>query len=185
MKLILKNVRLSFPDLFTAVQYEGTGPFSYRCSLLVPANSKQKKEIDAAILAVAKEAFQDKAESVISKARAGKTGVCFNDGNAREYDGYADHWYLTATKAQDKGRPDIRDRDGKTPLTAEDGRPYAGCFCNAIVDLWAQNNKFGQTVRCTLVGIQFAKDGEAFSGGAVIADGDFEDLGDDADTNII
>lgn len=185
MKLVLKNVRLSFPDLFTAVQYQGEGPFSYRCSLLVPEGSKTRKEIDEAIQAVAKETFADKAKSVLEKAANGKVGICFNDGNTRDYDGYADHWVLTATKAQDKGRPVVVDRDGKTPLTAEDGKPYAGSYVHAIVDLWSQNNKFGQTVRCTLVGIQFAKDGEAFSGGAVIADGDFEDLGDDSDSDMV
>lgn len=185
MKLVLKNVRLSFPDLFTAVQYQGTGPFSYRCSLLVPAGSATAKQIDKAVLDVATEKWNAKAAGMIEKARKGKTGVCWNDGNDKEYDGYADHWVLTATKAQDKGRPDIRDRDGKTPLTAEDGKPYAGCYVNAIVDLWAQDNSFGQTVRCTLVGLQFAKDGEAFSGGAVVADGDFEDLGDDADAGMV
>lgn len=181
MKLILKNVRLSFPDLFTAVQYQGAGPFSYRCSLLVPSASATRKQIDAAILEVAKEKWAAKAEAVMKKAAAGKQGICFTDGDAKEYDGYADHWVLTATKSQDKGRPDIRDRDGKTPLTVEDGKPYAGCFVNAVLDLWAQDNQFGQSVRCTLVGLQFAKDGEAFSGGAVITDGDFEELGEDAD----
>lgn len=185
MKLVLKNVRLSFPDLFTAVQYQGTGPFSYRCSLLVPEGSKTAKEITAAVSAVANEKWPGKGDAIVEKARKGKTGVCWVDGSDKEYDGYQDHWVLTATKAQDKGRPDIRDRDGKTPLTAEDGKPYAGCFCNAIVDLWAQSNQFGETVRCTLVGIQFAKDGEAFSGGATIADGDFEDLGDEADNDMV
>jgi len=185
MKLVLKNVRLSFPALFTAEQYQGTGPFNYRASFLVPEGSKTAKEITAAVSAVANEKLPAKGDAIVEKARAGKTGVCWNDGNDREYDGYQGHWVLVATKPQEKGRPDIRDRDGKTPLVAEDGKPYAGSYCNAIVDIWPQDNDFGKTVRCTLVGIQFAKDGEAFSGGAVVAEGDFEDLGDEADNDMV
>jgi len=183
MKLKIKNARLSFPDLFTAVQYQGTGPFSYRCTLLIPEGSAMRKEIDKAINEVAKEKWAAKAPDVLDKARKGKAGICFTDGNDREYDGYSDCWALTATKAQDKGRPDIRDRDGVTPLAAEDGKPYAGCYVNAVVDIWPQDNEFGKTVRCTLVGVQFAKDGEAFSANSVIEEGDFEAIEDD-DTDI-
>jgi len=180
MKIKIK-ARLSFPDLFTAVQYEGTGPFSYRCSLLVAEGSKEYEAIAAAVSSVAKETWGAKSEETIKKARSGKTGICFNDGNEKEYDGYAGHWVLTATRNQEKGRPTILDRDGKTPLTAEDGKPYAGCYVNAVVDIWPQNNKFGQTVRCQLLGLQFAEDGDAFSGGAAATESDFEALGDSAD----
>jgi hypothetical protein len=36
MKVKLQNVRLSFPDLFTAVQYEGQGALQLPASFLFP-----------------------------------------------------------------------------------------------------------------------------------------------------
>lgn len=185
MKINIPMARLSFPDLFTAVQYEGTGPFSYRCSLLVPKGSAADKKIAAGIAEVAKEKWGAKADAILEKARKGKTGICYTDGDDKEYDGYAEHMVLVATRSQEKGRPTIKDRDGTTPLTAEDGKPYAGCYVNGVVELWAQDNKFGQTVRCTLLGVQFAKDGEAFTGGAAATDDDFEPIADDADGEMV
>jgi hypothetical protein len=46
---------------------------------------------------------------------------------------------------------------------------YGGCFVNAAVKSWLQDNKHGRGVRCELVAIQFAKDGEAFGEGHVDA----------------
>jgi len=55
----------------------------------------------------------------------------------------------------------------------------------AIVDLWAQDNQYGKGIHAKLLGVQFMKDGDAFSAGAVIADDDFEDLGIDSDDLLI
>ena len=84
---------------------------------------------------------------------------------------------LTASRMKTKGRPKIVDRRGNA-LTEEDGKPYSGCYVNAIVDIWAQK---GETpgVRCELMGMQFVKDGEAFGGGKNLGDDAFDDLGDD------
>ncbi len=82
---------------------------------------------------------------------------------------------ITLRRGVESGRPVILDRD-KTPLQAEDGRPYGGCYVHAKVEFWAQENKFGKTVRATLVGIQFAKDGDSFGGAKKATDDGFEEL---------
>lgn len=183
MKLILPNVRLSFPDLFKAVQFQGQGPFNYRATFLIPEGGKLRKDVDAAIAKVAKEKWGAKAEKIMLAANsANGAGMCFNDGNLKEYDGYAGHWYLAATRPQDKGRPAIVDRD-KSPLSAEDGKPYGGCFVNVSVEFWAQDNSYGKTVRCGLLGVQFNKDGDAFGGGSPASADGFEDLGVDEEVD--
>ncbi len=182
MKVVLRNVRLSFPDLFQAVQYQGEGPFNYRAQFLIPEGSAMMKEVNAAIKAAAVEKWGAKADAILKAAPASKAGYCFADGNTKEYDGYAGHWALSATRAMDKGRPLIINTD-KSPLAAEDGKPYAGCYVNATVDIWAQDNKFGKTMRCQLLGVQFAKDGESFSGGMSADESDFEDLGEGAEAD--
>jgi hypothetical protein len=84
-----------------------------------------------------------------------------------------------AFKAGTTRRPTIIDRD-KTPLVEEDGKPYAGCYVNAVVDLWYSDHpKGGKQVLGNLLGVQFAKDGEPFGSGAVDVDDEFDDLDDD------
>ena len=175
MKVKLANVRLSFPDLFTAVQFQGQGPFSYKAQFLVKPGSPEDKAINAAIEQVAKAKWNAKAPAILKAVAGNSQKFCYTDGDLKEYDGYAGMWALAASRNQDKGRPLIVDQD-KTPLQLGDGKPYAGCYVNASVEFWAQDNNYGKTVRCTLLGLQFLRDGDSFGGGAAPSEDDFEDL---------
>lgn len=179
MKVVIRNARLSFPDLFEAVQYQNQGPFNYRCTYLVPLDSQSRKDSDAAIKQVADDKWGAKADGILKTIRAaGK--ICFSDGDAKEYNGYAGNWALTATRGQDSGRPVVVDR-AKNPLTAADGKIYSGCYVNGTVEIWAQDNSFGKAIRATLVNVQFVKDGESFGGAAPANDSDLDDLGFEED----
>ena len=175
-KVILRDVRLSFPDLFEAVQYQGQGPFNYRASFLMPADSQGKKDIDAAIKQVATEKWGAKAGAILPGILANPQKCCFIDGNLKEYNGYAGNWALSATRTQESGRPAIVDR-AKNPLSASDGKIYAGCYVNAVVEIWTQDNSYGKAIRATLVSVQFVRDGESFGGAAPATASDLDDLG--------
>lgn len=177
MKLHLKNVRLAFFDGFVPVAFEGDGEKKYASTFLVPKKSPQIKEIDAAILEVATAAWKDKAKTVLASIKSNPNKYCFQDGDTKSYDGYAGHMALAA---KNKKRPTIVDKD-KTALVEEDGKPYSGCYVNASVEIWAQDNKWGKGIRASLRGIQFVRDGDAFSAGSVASEDEFEDLGDGAD----
>lgn len=177
MIIQLKNVRLAFFDGFVPVAFEGEGEKKYGATFLLPKNSPQVKEINAAILEVAQAAWKDKGKSIIKQIESNPNKFCFQDGDTKSYDGYAGHMALAA---KNKKRPSIVDRD-KTPLTEDDGKPYSGCYVNASVEIWAQDNKWGKGIRASLRGIQFYKDGDAFSAGSVASDDEWEDLGDGAD----
>lgn len=171
--------RLSFPDLFEAVQYQGQGPFNYRASFLIDPAHPCKAQIDAAIEAVAKDKWAAKAPQILAGIKGNSQKCCFVDGDTKAYDGYAGNWALTATRPQEKGRPLVLDQ-AKQQLVAADGKPYAGCYVNASVEFWAQDNSYGKAVRCTLLGVQFAKDGDAFTAGAPASPDDFEALAEGA-----
>lgn len=175
MKLKLANVRLSFPDLFTAVQFNGQGPFSYRAAFLIDPKSSNAATVRAAVDAVAKEKWGAKAAAVLKTIEGNPQKCCYYSGDVKEYNGYAGNMVLSTTRNQDKGRPLIINAD-KTPLQLEDGKPYAGCYVNATVELWAQDNGHGKGIRATLLGLQFYKDGDAFGAGAAPNVDDFEDL---------
>lgn len=170
--VILKDVRLSFNDLFTAVQYEGQGPFSYKARFLVVPNGLADTIINKTIEAVARDTFKDKAAGVLKIARGkGLQGFCYSPSEGDEGETNT----LSTSRAQTKGTPGVFDSD-VSRLGEGAGRPYAGCYVNAKVEFWAQDNKFGKTVRCTLVSVQFSRDGDAFQPGVNPSDNDFEPL---------
>lgn len=183
----LNNVRLSFPDLFDAKQFDGQGPFKYRATFLFPKESENYKRLLAAQEAVLKETFKDKWQDVLKKANADPKLRFIGDGNDKDYDGYADMMFVMASRAQEKGRPAVYDRnpgskDQPNFLVATDGKVYAGCYVNAIINLWSQDNKYGKTVRANLLSVQLHKDGDAFTPGSSVASADeFEDVSDTGD----
>jgi hypothetical protein len=59
-------------------------------------------------------------------------------------------------------------------LVATDGRVYSGCYVNATIELWPQDNKFGKRINASLMGVQFARDGQRLSGGGVSTVEDYE-----------
>jgi hypothetical protein len=182
-QVVLRNVRLSFPDLFEAKQFQGQGPFSYRASFLMEPDSDNKKKLDAAIKEVAVAKWAAKADGLLAGILPNGQKCCLVDGNTKTYNGYAGNFALSSTRDQTAGKPKVVDRNKSVELTAADGKLYGGCYVNAVVDIWAQDNQFGKAIRATLVTVQFVKDGESF-GGAVPAsadaldDLDFEDDGD-------
>jgi len=181
MKLKLTNVRLSFPDLFSAVQFQGQGPFSYGATFLVAYSDPQKAKIDAAIKEVATEKWNKKAEAYLEDILLDKKSCCWIDGKRKpDLDGYEGHFALTAKRAETKGAPLVLDTN-KSPLTARSGKPYSGCYVNVALDIYAQDNDKGKAMRCELLGVQFARDGESFGGGAAPSADDFDELSVGAD----
>lgn len=175
MKVQLKNVRLSFPGLFEATAFKPGDELKYKATFLVPKGSQQEKEIEAAIKATLVEfpkCGAKRADAVLNQIRHNPNKFCFQDGDTKEYDGYAGMMALTA---KNSARPLLIDRD-KTPLTAADGKPYAGCYVNASVEIFAYDSS-GIGISASLKGVQFVRDGDAFGGGAPASADEFDDLG--------
>jgi hypothetical protein len=177
-KVILKKVRLSFPDLFEAKDYQDNKKFRYSAAFLITPGSENDKAIQAAILAEAKAKY-DKNPGQIEGWRSNPNKFCYTPGELKQYDGYAGMMALSSHRYQEQGRPGVFDKN-KAPLSADDGKPYAGCYVNAVVEIWAQDGK-NAGMRCGLVSVQFDSDGDAFSSGTRPSDDDFEDITDGAD----
>jgi hypothetical protein len=172
MKLKLFAVRLSFPQLFEAKTVNGEGKPAFSAAFLINPKNPQIAEINAAIAAVAAEKWGAKADSILKTIRAADK-TCLHSGDLKSnYDGFEGMMYVSARNSL---QPSVVDRN-KTPLSAQSGRPYAGCFVNAILELWAQDNNYGKRVNATLMGVQFQDDGESFVGGGVADADDFDDL---------
>ena len=172
MKVIIKT-RLGWAHLWEAVDFKGDQVYNYDAKFMVEAGSEADKTIKAAIQTVAEERWKDKAKAMLASFGGNKMQNCYVDG---AIDGYDNTMVLTSKRKQDQGRPDVRDRD-TTPLTEKDGKPYSGCYVVGVVDIWAQDGNGYKGIRCQLLGIQFVKDGPAFSQSKKAADDDFADLG--------
>jgi hypothetical protein len=168
MKINLKNVRLSFPSLFQKATFNGEAT-KFEATLLL------NKDSQADAIKAIKAAINSKIKDDLKGAKLGADKICFKDGDEIDYDGYAGHMSIKASNAK---RPMVIDRD-KSPLTEDDGRPYAGCYVNAVIELWAQNNGYGKRINASLLGVQFFKDGETFGDGVSASVDDFDAFGDD------
>lgn len=167
MKITLKNVRLSFPNLWKPKSINGSDP-KFGASFLL------SKENDADQITALREACKSIAKEQWPDGIPKGVVFCVKDGTDKDYDGYGEG--VIYVSANSDKRPSVVDRD-RTTLVEEDGRPYAGCIVNASIRLWVQSNTYGKRVNAQLQGIQFVKDGDSFGEKPFNADEEFEDLG--------
>jgi hypothetical protein len=167
MKIKLQNVRLSFPSLFRRAVFGGEET-KYEATFLIGKAEGAAKisEIEVAISVLEKEKNKGK--------RLPDDKVCVKDGDLIEYDGYAG---TMSIKASGKKRPMVIGTD-KAPLTEDDGKPYSGCYVNAVIELWFQDNQFGKRINANLLGVQFVKDGAPFGDGVTASVDDFDEIDD-------
>ena len=178
MKIKLNNVRLSFPALFKAEAFKPGDDPRFKATFLIPEGSAQATEVEKAAIAALEEKFPKKGATIYKQIFGNNNKCNISDGNLAEYDGYAG---MIAVSAKSKTRPLVIDTD-KTPLAEDDGKPYAGCYVNAIIEFFGYDNS-GKGVSATLKGVQFVRDGDAFSGSAPASEDDFDDLSNGADDN--
>lgn len=177
MELMLKNVRTGFPHLFTADEYEGQRAFTAK--FFVPVGSDNDTKIREAILKEAKLMWPEKYEFFLEEFRMDKKAYCYIDGKRVEYAGAEGNWILTSRRKESDGRPLVIDQR-LNPLAESDGKPYAGCFVNVKLSIYAQDGK-NKGIRCSLQTVQFSKDGDSFGGAKVGTVDGFDDLGDTGD----
>lgn len=140
-----------------------------------------KKLISDEIKAVMREKWHGKVEKLKPEK------LCLRDGDVETYDGYAGHYYIsTSSKRKPQLVDRIKGRDGKW-LEAAPGKIYSGCYCNAIITIWAQDNEHGKRVNASIEVIQFLRDGEAFGDTIVDANDELDEddvgsVGDITDT---
>lgn len=168
----LQNVRLSFPSLWKERKYAPTdakGAYSATFILDKKVNAKEIAEIKRAIDTLVRETFKGK--------HPGARNICLRDGSEKaETDGYGDGVMFVSART-DK-RPQVVNRD-LTPLTEEDGKPYAGCYVYGTIEVWAQDNSYGKRINAKLRTVQFYKDGPAFGEAAIDVRKELEEIPDD------
>jgi len=175
----LTMIRLAFADaVFETKRMDGSERDLYSVTCLFPPTHPAYKLIEDTAVAVANEEWGADAAKIISLAKTkdgGKNWV-LKDGSAKKYDGYAGNFYINPSNEK---RPTVLNRDG-TPLTADDGVIYSGCYADAIVEVYAYAHKVGgKGVSSSFKGLRFRKDGDAFAGGAPVTADAFSSIVED------
>lgn len=182
------GVRLAFPELHAPKAFQGHGEPAYSaCFILDPIeNAEDIKAIEDTIRAVAVEKWGAKAQTIIESLRK-KDAICYVPGpkvsaKGEVYEGFEGKHHLNARNGGSPGKPAMKptlvDAD-RTILTPESGKPYGGCYVIANLDIWCQDNAYGTRINCSIRGIQFRRDGPAFSGGAAASVDEFEEFFDE------
>lgn len=179
-KVLLKNVRLSFPNLFQpGTPPAGTnGTPKFGAHFIFTPDSEAYKLVSAEVMKVANDKFGKNAKAIVSEMP--KASICLRRGDSQldkageVRDGYAGMFYLVANN---KARPIIVSNDkARTPLVESDGKPYGGCFVHATVDIYAHDKPgLGKRIDATLLAVMFASDGDSF-GGSKGTVSDFDDI---------
>jgi hypothetical protein len=171
MQTRIDNVRLSFEAIFTAKSFESEKP-AFSASFILDSNHPQLQHIRDVTDQVGQDKWKDKWPGMKAQLEA-QSKVPLKDGDMKAiYEGYAGNYFITARSPV---KPAVVDTD-RTKLTGIEGKPYNGCYVNALIEIWAQDNRFGKRINCKLLGVQFAKDGDAFGAGVAANEDDFEVL---------
>lgn len=170
-RIMLRNVRLAFPSLFEPSTF-GDGDPAYQATFIIAGDDSQVASINKAIEAVAREKWGAKADATLKSLRSTNKVALKNGDEKAQYDGFEGNWFI-APRA--KTRPTVVDGQ-RQPLNERDGRIYAGCYVNASIEIWAQDNAYGKRVNATLRGVQFVRDGEAFGGGRPAEADEFDEV---------
>lgn len=153
--MLLKNVRLSFPDLFIAKAFNDAAEAKYKAMFIMPKDHPQLAEVKEAMKACKAKKWP-RNEDV-------RPILCLRDGEEKSGAGFGKD--VVFFNASSTIRPTVINAD-TSPLTAADGKPYAGCYVDVNVEFWAMDNQYGKRINAALRGVQFRADGEAFGGGS-------------------
>ena len=182
--IYLTDVRLSFPHLLQAhASAEGAEPKFAADFILTPGNPGYEA-VRARAWQLAQEKWADIAPQIFAQIEADRK--LRNYGNETEkldkktmqpLNGYTGNLWIMANN---KYQPQIVGTDGQVidaantmAVQAAAQKLYGGCYVNAAIRPWLQDNQFGRAVRTDLVGIQFLRDGEPFGQGTPDISGGF------------
>lgn len=175
-KIMLKGITMAFPALAEPQSF-GEGEPAYGAKFPIVPNSEHQKIIEQAIMAEAKEAWKDKADSVLKMLEEdGKVAftkkVYRSKKTGEPYQGFDGMHYLSTRNA--KTQPSVYDQYGEEVSSKGDveRKAFSGAVVNASVEVWAQDNKWGRRINCTLRGVMLTGEGENFGGGSSPASAD-------------
>lgn len=205
MKVLVRNARLSFNDIFEPKSFEGSEPsfgVTLICSdeteLLIDSDVIDEKTGKPKKKRLPHSKMEDIVKKVVAEKNGGKAPAKFKDWVYNKADGSTtrdeyvdsktgdywagfdeDTWYVSAKKRADKvpgGKLKVLDQDAKTIIEPNSGKIFSGCYVNIIIQVYAmKQDKAGFTVQASLEAVQLLKKGEPLGFKPIDAENEFEE----------
>lgn len=172
--VMLEDVRIAFAHgLWRADTVQGgQGRPAFSASFLFPRDHKCVPLVMATMQQVARAKWGPEGDKVLQGLMAAGR-ACLRDGNSKpDTAGFPGNLFISARSPT---MPLVIDQN-RQPLTQASGRPYSGCYVNARLAIWAQDNQYGKRINAQLTGVQFVRDGEPFAGGSPASIEDFGEI---------
>lgn len=171
-KVMVMKARLAFPVLNEPEQFQGQGKARYSGTLLIEPDSDSHKKCQAAMLTAAEAKWPGKGAAALKGLTAGLKVAMLDGDTKSDYDGFPGMIFIRA-HALVSAPPTLFD-GAKKHLPRDTGVIYAGCYVNASIEFWVQDNQWGKRINCTLCGVQYAGEGQSFSSSRPASDDEFE-----------
>lgn len=185
--MVLKNVRLAFPRVTKPEQVQGEGKPAFSAAFILETDTPEfeanKAAIENAMKVAAKDKWGEKAATMY-KALEANNKLALHDGDTKaDIDGYAGNFFINA-RSSSNAPPGLFRRDrspiARTPneegVIPSETELYGGCYVNAIINIWVQENQYGKRINASLSGIQYYREGVPFSGAAPASADEFDEL---------
>ena len=181
MTIILQNVRISFPRIVEPEINKSfpNSPAKYSANFILPKDHPAFAEFMKEVQALAADKWKEHAQVILQMAHGNKKLRCYGAGEEvmnsttfQVYSGYPGNIYISAGADKDHPPQIIkRDMNGLAQVAHDIERQelakriYGGCYVNAAISPWLQDNAGGRAVRCNLLAVEFAADGEPLGDG--------------------
>lgn len=181
-KILLKNVILSYPNLFEpfkgrTAKPEDKAKYSAKFLLSKDTHKADIQKLGKHIVEMCVKEFKSKLPS---------DKIFLRNGETTGKDEDVPFFIVSASETL---RPVVYGREGPKgpPVSKEDAdtKAYAGCIVNALIQPWTQNNTFGKRVNANLLAVQFVKDGKRMGRAQVDTSGDFEDISSEFGDDVV
>lgn len=167
----LKDVRISYPVIWKAKAFgKGEGEPAFSASFIIDPESMRGQRNLYLIGEAMKTARNRRWGNNRPQIKADK--LCLRGGNPDQ----PEQAGMMVLSSRNRKRPLVLDGDGEETVE-QYGVVYAGCFVDAVVRIWAQDNDYGKRINASLEAIRFRRDGEAFGVRRITA-ADFDDEDD-------
>lgn len=176
-KVIFGPCRLSYVHLLEKHSFEGSQEEGkYSVSILIP--KKEKATVEAI-----KEAIEN-AQNEFANTRWGgkapkKITLPLGDGDERDDEAYAGHWYINA---KSNAKPGVVDRDRN--IITDEEEVYSGMWGLVSVSFYGYDKGVNKGIAAAIDNVMKWKDDDRLGGGKESAEADFEGYDDDDDDDI-
>lgn len=175
-KVVFGPCRLSYTHVFNKYNPDGSSEDSkYMTNVLIPKTETETIEAIKGAIETAKK------QAIVSKwggKEPKKLDMPLRDGDEKDDDVYADHFYVNA---KSNTRPGIVDKD-LTPIVDEE-EIYSGVWAYVSVTFYGYDVSGNRGIACGLNNIKKFKDDDKL-GGRVSAESDFADFDDEDDDDL-